>query len=411
MDVTVRQGWMNGSRRERWRVGVWARDFGHARELGEYRGSYRVLHRRRRREAGAVVFTFGVLLFAAAGVPGAAGVVALGSASTLVALGVVLAMSAPRRRVDWVFWYSGGLAQFVDGESAPRVVRWQQLAHVVRWFSQPTEGDPSPTGVSVTGTDGTEIEVDGRNLGFPRLDRGISELVAGVRLPAAIEQCDLGVPVHFGDVTVSRDGIGWGGGEYAHWRDIGSLRMAPHEIRTPGTRKPVSLIGVPDACVAIPLIHEMAARREVRVQLNGALTTAVPPAGKPSNLARDTVLSEAEVSEVLGWPMYAAHPFGKHTAQFSGGGVTVNLEWRRAVALDRVVARLSGRPVPGVGHKAWLMFKSEMTLVAQVGAITLKLVVFDLPPPARPAVLVRLGQLAADRLAASTTTGILGDSR
>jgi hypothetical protein len=71
------------------------------------------------------------------------------------------------------------------------------------------------------------------------------------------------------------------------------------------------------------------------------------------------------------------------------------------VALDRVVVRLSGRPVAGIGHKAWLMFKSEMTLVASVGAMTLKLDVFDLLPPARAAVLVRLGQLAAARLAAS----------
>ena len=58
MDVSRRPEWMNGSRREGWRVGVWARDVGHARELGEYRGSYQVLHRRRRWEAGAVVFTF-----------------------------------------------------------------------------------------------------------------------------------------------------------------------------------------------------------------------------------------------------------------------------------------------------------------------------------------------------------------
>jgi hypothetical protein len=99
--------------------------------------------------------------------------------------------------------------------------------------------------------------------------------------------------------------------------------------------------------------------------------------------------------------MYAEHPFGKRTAQFSGGGVAVNLRWRKAVALDRVVLRLMGRPVPGVGHKAWLIAKSEVTLVARVGAITLKLDVFDLPPPARAAVLVRLGQLAAARLAAS----------
>jgi hypothetical protein len=398
MDVSMRQGWMNGSRRERWRIGVWARDFGHARELGEYRGSYQVLHRRGRWEAGAVVFTLGVLLFAAAGAPGAAGAVAIGSASALVALGVVLAISAPRRKVDWVFWYSGGLVQFVDGESAPRVVHWHQLAHVVRWFSQLTEGDPYPVGVSVTGTDGTEIEVNGGNLGFPRLDRGISELVAGERLPMAIEQCVRGVPVHFGDLTVSRDGIACAG-EYAPWRDIGSLRMAPHEIRIAGRREPLSLIGVPDACVAIPLIQEMAARHEVRVQLNGSLATAALPAMKPANLPRDTVLSEAEVSEVLGWPMYADLPFGKHAARFSGGGVTVNLEWRKAAALDGVVVRLSGRAVPGFGHKAWLMPKSETTLVARVGAITLKLDVPDLPPPARAAVLVRLGQLAAARLA------------
>lgn len=402
-DVSERQGWMSGFRPEGWRVGAWARDFGQVHELGDYRGSYHVPHRRKRREVGAVVFTFGVLLFAAAGAPGApgaAGVVATCIASTLVVLGVVLAKTAPRRKVDWVFWYSGGLAQFVDGEPPPRVIHWHRLAHVVRWFAEGTEGDPYPMGISVIGTDGTKIEVSGRNLGFPRLDRGIGELVAGVRLPAAIEQCDCGVPVHFGDLTVSRDGIAWGDGEYMPWRDIGSLRMAPHEIKITDRRSPVSLAGVPDACVAIPLIQEMAARHGVKVQLKGAPATAVQPAGQLAKPVGDTVLSEAEVSEVLGWPMHADHPFGKRTAKFSGGGVTIHLKWRKAAALDRVVLRLVGRPVPGVGYQAWLISASEITLVARVGAITLKLDVFDLPPQARAAVLVRLGQLAAARFAA-----------
>jgi hypothetical protein len=70
--------------------------------------------------------------------------------------------------------------------------------------------------------------------------------------------------------------------------------------------------------VAIPLIQEMAARHGIPVRLEGALATAVPLAGQPAKPARDAVLSEAEVSEVLGWPMYADQPFGMRTAQFSG---------------------------------------------------------------------------------------------
>jgi len=222
-----------------------------------------------------------------------------------------------------------------------------------------------------------------------------------MRLPGAIEQCDRGAPVQFGDLAVSQDGITWDGGEYAAWRDIRSIRVLPHEIRIAGGWKPISLDGVPDACVAVPLIQELAARQGV--QLKRDLAVSAVPAGQRARPLGSTVLSEADVSQVLGWPMRALvnHP-RRVTAVFRGEGVTVSLKLRRAVALDRVLPRRLGRSVPGIGDEAWLLFKSEEVLVARVGATTMQVRVEGLPPTERAPVAIRLAQLAAARVVVPT---------
>ena len=392
-----------GSGREGWQVGVQARDLGQAHELGEYRRSYGAVRQRMQVGWGIILITFAVLGVgsAAAAVQGEAKAVALGVAGALIAIGIVLIKTAPREKTDRVFLYAGGMAQIVAGAAAPRVVYWSRLGQVLTEFDATGDGEPTLKTVRVAGSDGTVITVDDGYHGIGQLGKGIGEAVAGLRLPAAIEQCDSGAPVLFGGLSVSRDGLAWGGGtQYAAWRDIRSAQVLPYEIKLrTNALKAIYLSGVPDACVAVALIQELAARHGV--QLKGGLAAAPSPAAQRATPARNAMLSETEVSVVLGWPMRAlADPGTGTTAEFQGEGVTVSLKLRKSVALDGVLPRWLGRALPGIGDQAWLL-KGDHTLVARVGRTTLQLVVADLPPSARAAALIPLAQIVADRIAVS----------
>jgi len=109
---------MDLSRREEWRIRLWASDLGRAHELGEYRGSYRALQPRSQWTWGVMVIMLTVLglVPAVAATRGSARVAVGGVAGVLVALGVVLIKTTPRQQVDWAFWYADGIAQVVDGE-------------------------------------------------------------------------------------------------------------------------------------------------------------------------------------------------------------------------------------------------------------------------------------------------------
>ncbi len=121
----------------------------------------------------------------------------------------------------------------------------------------------------------------------------------------------------------------------------------------------------------------------------------------PAAPAGNAVLSEAEVSEALGWPVQAlADPGPGLAARFQGECATVSLKLRRSVALDRVLPRCLGRALPGIGDQAWLL-RGEHALVARVGSTTVQLTVADLPPSARAAALIPLAQIVADRIAVS----------
>jgi hypothetical protein len=393
---------IESSGREGWLIGVQARDLGQAHELGAYRRSYGAVRHRVQGGWGIFLIMFAVLgvASAAAGVRGEARDVVLGVAGVLIAVGVVLVKTAPRDKVDWVFLYAGGMAQIIAG-APPRLLPWSRLGHVLTEFDATGEGDPRLKTVRVTGSDGTVITIDDGYHGIGQLGGDIGEVVARLRLPAAVEQCDGGAPVLFGGLSVSRDGLAWSGGaEYAAWRDIRSVRVSPHEVGLgSGARRAIYLGGVPDACVAVALIQELAARHGA--QLEGGLAAAPLPAAQRDTPAGSAVLSEAEVSEVLGWPMQAlASPGTGLTARFQGEGVTVSLKLRKSVALDRVLPRCLGRALPGAGEQAWLL-RGDHTLVARVGPATVQLTVADLPPAARAAALIPLARIVADRIAVS----------
>ncbi len=114
------------------------------------------------------------------------------------------------------------------------------------------------------------------------------------------------------------------------------------------------------------------------------------------------MLSQADVSEVLGWPVEAVTGpgAGRLAARFHDGGAAVSLALRKRSALDRPIARCLARAVLGIGDQAWLL-NGDRTIVMLAGPMTVKLDLAGLPPPARAAVLIPLARIAAARLAAA----------
>jgi hypothetical protein len=253
--------------RERSKLDAWARDFGQARELGAYRDSCSTTHRSDRPGWGILLIWLGLVLGVAS--PSAAlgqrdlavtGVVVV----ALIALGVALIKTAPRDKVDWIFSYAGGIVQVIEGEAAPRVVPWGLLGHVLKEYSDDSDDTrPGLLAIHVFGADGTVITA-GSKYNAGRLERHVDEAVVAMRLAAAIEQYQSGVPVLFGGLSVSQDEIAWAGGaKRAAWRDIRSVRVQPYQIDLNASAwragHRIWLNGVPDSCVAVLLIQKAAA--------------------------------------------------------------------------------------------------------------------------------------------------------
>lgn len=403
------------SRREQWKVDAQARELGEARELGAYRHGYESgNHGLTQQGWGGFLIGLGLL----AGIPfgaqasGHAQAALFGVVGVMVAVGVVLIRTAPREKADWIFLYADGIAQVLEGQP-PRVVPWAMLDHVSSTYSPGTEDtDPSLKTIRVAGLDGTVITADAsRCNGIGQLDRNIGQVVAGMRLPAALAQYHSGTPVLFGDVSVSPDGIGSaGGGAWTPWRDIRSIRLSPYLIdlqtRARIKDRQIGLAGVPDSCVAILLIQELTSQLGIRQKGSpAAVPLSLRPAGERSTAALTAILSEADVSTVLGWPMEAVtRPVGRGPAGqvLRGGGVTLSLTLRNEgaySAIDRAAARRLGRALPGLGDEAWLI-KGDHTILMRVGRSTVKLTLTDSPPSGRAALLIPLAHIVAARLAA-----------
>jgi hypothetical protein len=391
--------------RERSEIDAWARDFGQARELGAYRNSCRAAHGSDRPGCGGLLIWLGLVLGVAS--PSAAlgqrdlavaGVVVV----ALIALGVALIKTAPREKVDWIFSYADGIAQVIDGEAVPRVVPWCLLSHVLKEYSDDVEDTcPSLLAVHVFGMDGTVITA-GSKYAPGRLERQVDGVVVAMRLAAAIERYQSGVPVLFGGLSVSQDEIAWAGGaKRAAWRDIRSVRVQPYQIDLNASAwkagHKIWLNGVPDSCVAVLLIQEAAAR--AGIQQKGSPAAVPPPDGDRA------VLSETEVSEVLGRPIegVVVGAGGLAVAVFKSGGIklSVGLMHQGAFnAINNAAGRRFGRALLGIGDEAWLL-NNDHTLIVRAGLTTVKLTLTGWPPAARAAALIPLARLIAARLAAS----------
>lgn len=394
--------------REQWRVDAQARDLGQARELGTYRRSCRAARGSRRTGWGIFLIGLGLLpgLAFAGAAQAAARVAVLSAVGVLVALGAALIKTAPREKADWIFLYEDGIAQVIEGEAAPRVIPWNLLGHVLKAYSAGSEDtEPCLSAVHVAGTDGTVITAgSGYGGAVGQLERDVDEVSVAMRLPAAIERYDNGVPVSFGGLSVSQDEIMWAGGsERTAWRDIRSVRVRPYQIELNASKwktgQVIGLADVPDSCVAVQLIQEASARWGVRQK--GPPAAVAAPAADRVTVAGTAALSRAEVSEVLGWPVEAVTGPGPggQAARFRGGGADLSLAIRKRHAADRAVTRLFGRAVPGIGEQAWLL-SGDRTLVVLAGPATVRLDLHGLPRSARADVLIPLARLATARLAA-----------
>jgi hypothetical protein len=343
--------------REGWEIAALARDLGMAHELGGYRHGYEA------RRSG-------------------------------------------RRQAGRIFCYDEGLAQVIDGESGPRVIRWSGLGPVLKYYTGPGEAEPALEKITISGADGTVITASSRTgwHSLLRLEQDLDPQTLAARLPAATADCQRGTPVAFGGLSVSADGLAWDGGQ-ACWRDIRSVRVRPEEIQLNLRARPrhqrIGLAGVPDSCAAVRLIQDLAAQH--RIPLTGTAAAVLPPAaGEPAAGATGRLLTEGEVGQVLGWPVTARASTGPVRVRlvFQGGGASITVMLRRFRAPDRVVARLAGRAQPGAGDEAWWI--GRRTLAMRAGATQAVLTAMNLPPETCEPALTQLARILADRLAGAS---------
>lgn len=257
---------------------AWAVELGLARELGECSGVYEQVHGRiSARGIGCFSALAGILI----GVPlagtatGALRIVLISAVAAAFVGGIALTRVRPKmEKSDVVALFPGGIAQLTVKEAAPRVIPWQRLGHLYSSYVEP--GDEGHTGelreVKVTSADGVEVAAGfgyGRRAIVHLRDRVEASVIA-LRLPAAISQYDGGAPVRFGHLSVSQQGIAWNdGAKHAPWETIRGFEVYPYQLAVftgrlggPGIRQ----AGVPDWCVAVALIREIAARRGIPEQ-------------------------------------------------------------------------------------------------------------------------------------------------
>lgn len=380
-------------------------------ELGEQVLSLRRNRPSAQRHWGCMAIIFGVLIGVPAAVVavhgGPPGIIAV--AAVLLIGGFALYRTARPDRTDFVFGYTGGVVQQVATEPAPRVIPWALLDTVRHGFTEPEDGYPFLSAVTVTSLDGTEITVGTGydSTAAARFGTSADGVVAATRLESAIDQCAAGLPVEFGPLAVSRDAISCEHGRQAvAWPDIRLVELKPWEIVISAGRwrapRRISLEQVPDAIVARLLIQDLAVRYQVK--LTGQLVTRPPgpPTDEAVVAARIRLLTEGDVSEILGQPVTQSAASMAAMRFFRADGIhlsVVDLGNGRIAGFNRAVGERVGREVTGAGDRAWLV-NADRTIIVTSGAATAKLTMSGLPPERRAGVMIPLGAVVGERLAA-----------
>jgi hypothetical protein len=285
-ETVVRGGELDQRQQRRLIACAWARELGTAQELGDCQGIYEYVYGRwSARGCGvfliAVIVLMGALVLQLAGAARVAAVAVVGLA-LVSAIG--LTRVTPRlEKADFVAVFGGGLAQQKVREPGARVIPWQRLRHLYLYYPGLSSDSSAPPWdlyeLKVTSAEGAEITVgtgyhklfDFANRHYANLDdlkQRLEQELISLKLPGAIAAYDSGMPVDFGHLSVSRQGITWDNGAgQAPWERIRWFEVWPHKIAIatdpPGRGTTVFVAGLPDSCLAVTLIREAAARHQI----------------------------------------------------------------------------------------------------------------------------------------------------
>jgi hypothetical protein len=327
----------------------------------------------------------------------------------LVGGGIALYRSAPPPRTDRIFGFTGGVAQQLATEAGPRVIPWALLDHAITRFVEPEDGDPYLGTVILTGLDGTRVAA-GTDYSRPALERlreRVDAVLVATRLAPVIDQVASGQPAEFGSLTVSREAITWKAGQASMaWRDMSGVQLDRHRVglgRGRGRSQSIDLDGVPDSLVALLLIQDLAGRYQVKQTGKRLELPPAPPGDELVALARALLLTEMDVSEILGQPVTQSPESLARMRFFRASGIHLTVMYLgtgRIAQFNQSSGRRSGREVTGAGDRAWLA-NGDRTIVVTAGAATAKLTLSGLPPEQRAGVLIPLGAMVAERLAAA----------
>ena len=193
--------------------------------------------------------------------------------------GLLLLAFAPRARWDRLFWYPAGMAQRLATEPEPKVLRWADAAAVRVAFDT---GDDSVNldRCIVDGPGEAAIEADrGYKAGLTAFAREAERVIEIKLLPGLIEAYEHGQPVVFGELTITRAGLGYQPrlGHNGWWMTWPEVRMI--KAHGPGRglyifpkprgrgRRWISLELVPNGVLAHRLLEHAAAPHRVRADL------------------------------------------------------------------------------------------------------------------------------------------------
>jgi len=217
------------------------------------------------------------------------------TAGALAAASAALMARSPRAAWDRLLRYPGGLAQLVAGAPEPLIVRWDDVVAVSMTFGSSDDHD-ALDGITISGRTGTHVTADEdygpRVLG--ELARQAERALAARLLPELIRAYESGEPVTFGEMSIERWGIAYGGGpdhapQRMPWEDIRRITVdgPGRGIKIQTGRMPGTWIGLAD-CPNGVLAHHVISRAAADVPLRWANRWG--PAGRPSGPARAEAL-------------------------------------------------------------------------------------------------------------------------
>lgn len=123
--------------------------------------------------------------------------------------GLLLMAFAPRSKWDRLFWYPGGLAQRLATEPEPKILRWADAA-TVRIGYDTSDDSLILDRCIVDGPDQLAIEADRRyKAGLAAFAREAERVMEIKLVPRLTEAYERGQPVVFGELTISRAGLGY----------------------------------------------------------------------------------------------------------------------------------------------------------------------------------------------------------